>query len=52
MGSDSLLWLKLADQILSARIESSKIYAPGEKIKVRFRVGLASVFDAESSDRL
>jgi len=52
MGSDSLVWLKLADQILSARIESSKIYAPGEKIKVRFRVGLASVFDAESSDRL
>jgi multiple sugar transport system ATP-binding protein len=52
MGADSLVWLKLGDQILSARIESSKIYEPGEKIKVRFRVGLASVFDAETSDRL
>jgi multiple sugar transport system ATP-binding protein len=52
MGSDSLVWLKLADQILSARIESSKIYKPDEKIKVRFRVGLASLFDAGSSERL
>jgi multiple sugar transport system ATP-binding protein len=52
MGADSLVWLKLGDQILSARIESSKTYEPGEKIKVRFRVGLASVFDAESSERL
>ncbi len=52
MGADSLVWLKLGDEILSARIESSKTYTPGEKIKVRFRVGLASVFDAETSDRL
>jgi multiple sugar transport system ATP-binding protein len=52
MGADSLVWLKLGDQILSARIESSKTYEPGEKIKVRFRVGLASLFDAETSDRL
>jgi multiple sugar transport system ATP-binding protein len=52
MGSDSLVWLKLAGNILSARIESSKTYKPGEKIGVRFRVGLASIFDADSSDRL
>jgi multiple sugar transport system ATP-binding protein len=52
MGADSLVWLKLGEQILSARIESSKIYEPGEKIKVRFRVGLASVFDADTTDRL
>jgi multiple sugar transport system ATP-binding protein len=52
MGSDSLVWLKLAGQILSARIESSQIYKPNEKITVRFRVGLASLFDAESSERL
>jgi multiple sugar transport system ATP-binding protein len=32
MGSDSLVWLKLAGQILSARIESSQIYKPNEKI--------------------
>ncbi len=52
MGSDSLVWLKLAGQILSARVESSQIYKPNEKITVRFRVGLASLFDAESSERL
>ena len=32
MGSDSLVWLKLAGQILSARVESSQIYKPNEKI--------------------
>ena len=42
MGSDSLVWLKLAGQILSARVESSQIYKPNEKITVKFRVGLAS----------
>jgi multiple sugar transport system ATP-binding protein len=52
MGSDSLVWLKLAGQMLSARIESSQNYKPDEKIKVRFRVGLASIFDAQSSERL
>ena len=52
MGSDSLVWLKLAGQILSARVESSQIYKPNEKITVRFRVGLASLFDVESGERL
>jgi multiple sugar transport system ATP-binding protein len=52
MGSDSLVWLNLAGQIISARVESSETHAPDEKVKVRFRVGLASLFDAESGDRL
>jgi multiple sugar transport system ATP-binding protein len=52
MGSDSLVWLNLASQIISARVESSETYQPEDKVKVRFRVGLASLFDAESGDRL
>ena len=52
MGSDSLVWLKVAGQTISARVESSKRYAPEEKIKVRFRVGLASLFDAAGGERL
>jgi multiple sugar transport system ATP-binding protein len=52
MGSDSLVWLKLGDRILSARVESSQIYKPNEKITVRFRVGLSSLFDAEGGERL
>jgi multiple sugar transport system ATP-binding protein len=51
MGSDSLVWLKLADQILSARVESSQIYKPNENITVRFHVGPASLFDSESGER-
>ena len=44
--------MKLANQMLSARVESSQIYKPGEKIEVRFRVGLSSIFDAQSGERL
>jgi multiple sugar transport system ATP-binding protein len=52
MGSDSLVWLTLGGQTLSARVESSEQYRPGEKVKIRFRVGLASLFDEASGDRL
>ena len=52
MGSDSLVWLKLDDQIVSARVESNQLFEPGQKVDVRFRIGLASLFDATSGDRL
>ena len=52
MGSDSLVWLNSAGQILSARVESSLRFAPSEQVSIRFRVGLASLFDAESGERL
>jgi multiple sugar transport system ATP-binding protein len=52
MGSDSLVWLKVEGQTMSARVESSHRYSPDEKVKVRFRVGLASLFDEASGDRL
>jgi multiple sugar transport system ATP-binding protein len=52
MGSDSLVWLNLGGQNLSARVESSEQYRPGEKVKIRFRVGLASLFDEATGDRL
>ena len=52
MGSDSLVWLKFGGQVISARVESSEHYKPDEAVKIRFRVGLASVFDEVSTDRL
>ena len=52
MGADSLVWLKFEGQSLSARVESSVRFHPGDKVKVRFRVGLASVFDEADSDRI
>jgi multiple sugar transport system ATP-binding protein len=52
MGSDSLVWLKVDDQVMSARVESNKTFKPDEKITVRFRVGLSSLFDGITGDRV
>ena len=52
MGSDSLVWIKLGDQVISARVESNRTFEPGQKVDVRLRVGLASLFDAATGDRL
>ncbi len=52
MGSDSLVWLNVDKQSLSVRVESSRHFAPGEKVKVQFRIGLASLFDEKTGDRL
>jgi multiple sugar transport system ATP-binding protein len=52
MGSDSLVWLKLADNLISARVESNQHFESGQKVDVRFRIGLASVFDEASGERL
>ena len=52
MGSDSLVWLKIDDTLFSARVESNQHFEPGQKVDVRFRIGLASVFDEASGDRL
>jgi multiple sugar transport system ATP-binding protein len=52
MGSDSLVWLKVEGQPLSARVESNQHFDPGQKVDVRFRINLASVFDEASGDRL
>ena len=52
MGSDSLVWLRLGGQSLSARVESSARFRPDEKVTLRFRVGLASLFDATSGERI
>jgi multiple sugar transport system ATP-binding protein len=52
MGSDSLVWLKLGSQSLSARVESSERHHRGETVRVSFRVDLSSIFDAASGERL
>jgi multiple sugar transport system ATP-binding protein len=52
MGSDSLVWLKFADQLMSARVESNQHFDPGQNVDVRFRIGLASIFDTATGDRI
>jgi multiple sugar transport system ATP-binding protein len=52
MGADTLIWLTVEGQSMSARVESNETYTPGQKVKVRLRMNLASVFDAETTDRI
>jgi multiple sugar transport system ATP-binding protein len=52
MGSDALVWLEFGTQKISARVESSEHFAKGEKVGVQFRMDQASLFDAQSGDRL
>ena len=52
MGSDSLVWINTSGQMLSARVESSSRFSPNDKVTVRYRVGLSSLFDGQSGDRL
>ena len=52
MGSDSLVWLELGDQKISVRVESSMHFKRGEKVGLIFKADRASLFDAETGDRL
>ncbi len=52
MGSDSLVWLKIGEQVISARVESNQHFEPGQKVDLKFRVALASVFGEVDGERL
>ncbi len=52
MGADTLIWLNVEGQTMSARVESNEVFTPGQKVKVRLRINLASVFDEATTDRL
>jgi len=52
MGSDSLLWLSVDGQQLSARVAPEMTVAPGSTVHVSFEMAKASVFDAGSEQRL
>ena len=52
MGADTLIWLKVEGQSISARVESNEKFTPGQNVKVRFRINLASIFDEATTDRI
>jgi multiple sugar transport system ATP-binding protein len=52
MGSDSLVWMKLAGHPVCARIASDHNLKPGESTKVEINLKRASLFDAASENRL
>jgi multiple sugar transport system ATP-binding protein len=52
MGSDSLLWMTLAGQQLSARIGADHGFTHGQAVRVGFDIPRASLFDQQSEQRL
>ncbi len=52
MGADNLLWLKYAGQTMSVRIGGERRYKPGSTVKLGCDMTMASVFDAETEERL
>jgi len=52
MGADNLLWLKLAGQTISVRINGSRRFRPGTPVKLGFDMSLASLFDAGTELRI
>ena len=52
MGADNLLWLKHAGHTMSVRIAGARRFSPGTPVKLSFDMSLASLFDAESEDRI
>ncbi|MDK1489661.1 ABC transporter ATP-binding protein [Sinorhizobium sp. 7-81] len=52
MGADNLLWLTFAGQSMSVRIAGQRRYKPGSAVRLSFDMGVASIFDAASENRL
>ncbi|WP_152046533.1 ABC transporter ATP-binding protein [Aureimonas psammosilenae] len=52
MGADTLLWTELGGTPLSIRVDSERSFAPGQIIPFSFDPNRASVFDAQSGERL
>ena len=52
MGADNLLWLKHAGHTMSVRIGGARRYAVGTRVRLAFDMTMASLFDAETEDRI
>ncbi len=52
MGADSLIWLKIAGQSISARVASDHSFKKGETYKVFLNMKLASLFDGKTEERI
>ena len=52
MGSDTLVWTSLGGQNLSMRADSEKAPRRGDRIRIGFDPGRASIFDAGTDMRL
>ena len=52
MGADNLIWLKHAGHTMSVRVGGHRRFSPGTKVRLGLDMTMASLFDAQSEDRL
>jgi multiple sugar transport system ATP-binding protein len=52
MGADNLIWLKLAGHTISVRVGGARRYAVGAKVRLGFDMTMASLFDAQTEERI
>ncbi|UXU06869.1 ABC transporter ATP-binding protein [Agrobacterium tumefaciens] len=52
MGADNLIWLKHAGHTLSVRVGGHRRFAPGTRVRLGQDLTMASLFDAQSEERL
>lgn len=52
MGSDTLVWTRYGKQSLTVRTESDMSPSVGQRLPIGFDPGRASIFDAQSGERL
>ncbi len=52
MGSDSLVWITVAGQQVSARAATDHGLRPKQPVRARFNIGRASLFDTKTEQRL
>jgi multiple sugar transport system ATP-binding protein len=52
MGADNLLWIKHAGHTMSVRVNGARRFAAGAPVKLVFDMSVASLFDAETEDRI
>jgi len=52
MGADSLVWITLGGQTLSARVDGTQRFRPGDKVRLGFNLPMASLFDRQTETRM
>ncbi len=52
MGSDSLVWLRMAGQTVSVRTVADHGFRPGQEVRLAADISKASLFDKQSEQRL
>ena len=52
MGADSLIWVRVGEQVISVRVNSEQQFAPEDTVTLTFNMQMASVFDVKTQNRL